>query len=101
MSIDVRINNLVLRMSRGWAQRRLQQKLWEQAGPDVGAAFSNHGKLLEAWIRRTFAELEARFDSYADAYRAQMDRLANYQPGTVEDETVIRRDLAALELNIV
>jgi hypothetical protein len=30
-----------------------------------------------------------------------MDRLANYQPGTVEDETVIRRDLAALELNIV
>jgi GTP-binding protein EngB required for normal cell division len=101
LSIDVRINNLVLRMSRGWAQRRLQQELWEQAGPDVGAAFSNHGKLLEAWIRRTFGELEARFDSYADAYRAQMDRLANYRPGTVEDETVIRRDLAALELNTV
>ncbi len=96
LSINARTNNLVLRMSRGWAQRRLQHRLWTQAGLDVTAAFSSHGKLLEAWIRRTFAELEARFDSYADAYRAQIDRLSSYQPGAVEDENAIRTDLAAL-----
>jgi hypothetical protein len=101
LSIDFRINDLVLRMSRGWAKRRLARTLWRQAGPDIAAAFSTHGKLLEAWIRRTFADLEARFDSYADAYRAQMDRLANYQPGSVEDENAVRRDLAALEARVV
>jgi GTP-binding protein EngB required for normal cell division len=101
LSVDFRINNLVLRMSRGWATRRLEQTLWHQAGPDIAAAFSNHGKLLEAWIRSTFADLQARFDSYADAYRAQMDRLACRQTGTVEDGNAVRRDLAALEAGVV
>jgi hypothetical protein len=96
LSIDAGIDILVLKISRGWAKSRLERKLWAQAGPDIVAAFSNHGKLLEAWIRRTFAELEARFDSYADAYRAQIERLTSYQTGTVEDETAIRSDLAAL-----
>jgi GTP-binding protein EngB required for normal cell division len=100
LSVDFRISNLALRTSRGWAKRRLERSLWDQAGPDIAAAFSNHGKLLEAWIRRTFADLEARFDSYADAYRAQMDRLADHQPGTAEDDNAVRRDLAALEARV-
>lgn len=97
LDIDVSINKLVLRISRGWAKLRLEQKLWAQAGPDVTAAFSNHGKLLEGWIRRTFAELEARFDSYADAYRAQVGRLVIDQLPAADDEDRIRRDLAELQ----
>jgi hypothetical protein len=32
--------------------------------------------VLQAWVRKTFSELQERFDSYAGEYRAQLDRLA-------------------------
>jgi hypothetical protein len=46
-------------------------------------------------VRKTFTDLQERFDSYADAYRAHLDRLAANKPG-VEDEEALREDLAAL-----
>ena len=86
LAVDVHPNRLVLRMSRAWATRGVENRLWAQAGFEVTAAFSNHGKLLEAWIRRTFAGLEARFDSYADAYRAQLGRRDDFNHGTATSD---------------
>ena len=51
--------------------------------------------MLQSWVRKTFAELQEGFDRYADAYRAQLERLAANQPGP-EDEQALRNDLAAL-----
>jgi GTP-binding protein EngB required for normal cell division len=96
LAVDVHPNRLVLRISLAWATRGVENRLWAQAGFEVTAAFSNHGKLLEAWIRRTFAALEARFDSYADAYRAQLGRRDDSNPGTAEDEHAIQTDLESL-----
>jgi hypothetical protein len=37
--------------------------------------FLVYRKVIESWVRKHHAELQARFDSYADTYRAQLDRL--------------------------
>jgi len=46
-------------------------------------------------VRKTFTELQEQFDSYADGYRAHLDRLTANKTG-VEDEHALREDLAAL-----
>ncbi len=51
-------------------------------------------RVLQAWVRKTFTELQEQFDSYADAYRAHLDRLMPNKTG-VEDEQVLRDDLGA------
>ncbi len=81
---------------RGWAARRAARRLEEEYGLRVRQAFADYGKQMEAWIRRTLAEMEGRFDSYADAYRAQIERLMSGRGTTADEAEAIRRDLAAL-----
>ena len=66
-----------------------------QAGKEIADAVGIYARVLQAWVRKTFTELQERFDSYADAYRAHLDRLAANKTG-VEDEQALRNDLAAL-----
>ena len=96
LALDLRVGKLTLRMGPSWVRRRVQNALSSQAGEQIVAAFHNHGKMLEAWARRTLAELQAGFDSHAGTYRAQLDRLLNDQPGTAAGEDAIRKDLEAL-----
>ncbi len=95
LNLSIQPNDLVLRTSSAWARRRVQKQLRAQVGSHVEVAFSTYGKMPEAWVRRVFVDLQARFDSYADVYRAQLDRLAHSKPGTVQDEEEMRKDLAA------
>ncbi len=96
LDINIRQSKIALKLSLAWAQRRVERKLLSQIGDPVSTAFSHHGKLLEAWSRRTLADLQARFDSYADAYRAQLDRLLARTTRTTAEEESIRRDLAEI-----
>ncbi len=97
IAVRVQPRRLILKLSGGWAKRRTDKQLQEQTGEQVFAAFAAYGKILGAWVRRKFAELQSRFDSYADGYPAQFDRLANQQAGSPEEEAAMRRDLEALE----
>jgi GTP-binding protein EngB required for normal cell division len=83
-------------LGRGLTERRVKKKLTAQIGPAVDQAFQGYGRMLELWIRRTMAELQRRFDSHADAYRAQLERLTNSQETGVEETEAVRRALAAL-----
>ena len=83
-------------LGRGLTERRVKKKLQAQIGPVVDAAFQGYGRMLELWIRKTIAELQRRFDSHADAYRAQLERLTNTKEAGVEETEAVRRDLAAL-----
>jgi hypothetical protein len=47
------------------------------------------------------AELEGRFESYADAYRAQIERVTSRRSTTEEERETIRRDLETLEASLV
>ena len=87
---------LILKLGAGWARIWAERRLRDQIGEQASAAFASYGKILQTWVRRKFAELQSRFDSYADGYRAQFDRLANQQAGSPEEEAALRRDLEAL-----
>ena len=65
---------------RRWAVRRIRKRIEEQAGTQIDEAVRVYARVMEAWVRKTFTELQERFDSYADAYRAQLERLDRAPP---------------------
>jgi hypothetical protein len=73
----------------------VERRIRSQAGDRIAGALGIYARLLRAWVRKTFIELQERFDSFAGAYRAHLDRLAANQTG-VEDDRALRDDLAAL-----
>jgi hypothetical protein len=82
-------------LGRRWATGRVERRIRSQAGKQISDAVQIYARVLQSWVRKTFTELQERFDSYADAYRAHLDRLVAKRPG-VEDEQALRNDLAAL-----
>jgi GTP-binding protein EngB required for normal cell division len=80
---------------RRWAAARVERRIRSQAGDRIAGALGIYARLLRAWVRKTFIELQERFDSFAGAYRAHLDRLAANQTG-IDDERALRADLATL-----
>jgi GTP-binding protein EngB required for normal cell division len=78
---------------QAWVEGRLRRQIGEQ----VSEAFRSYRGLLEAWLRRALAEMQSRFDSHADTYRAQLDRLIGSSGASPEAAEAIRRDLAQLQ----
>jgi len=52
--------------------------------------------MLDAWTRRMLTELQLRFDTHADGYRAHFDRLTAHGRVSEAEEISIRRDLEQL-----
>jgi hypothetical protein len=67
-----------------------------RAGALIDEAVRTYARVLQSWVRKAFGEIQARFDSYADTYRAQLSRLASDGGGGALDEEAVRADLAAL-----
>ena len=95
LSVSLQKDLLVV-LGKGLTEARVKKKLRDQIGPGVDEAFQRYGRMLELWIRRTMAELQRRFDSHADAYRAQLERFSAAQPPGVHEAEAIRRDLSVL-----
>lgn len=77
---------------RPWLRRRLRKRAQES----VDSAFNSYGRSLETWVRQVLANLQREFDARADAYRAQLARLAGPAVSAAERER-LERDLAILE----
>ncbi len=82
------------RLVRARVEGRLQRLL----GQEVSEAFRAYRRLLESWVRRAIAELQARFDSHADTYRAQLDRLLRSSEASPEAAEATRRDLDDIQI---
>ena len=95
LEIEVGPSGVASLLGRRWAAARVERRIRSQAGNQVADAVGIYARVLQAWVRKTFAELQERFESYADAYRAHLDRLAANKTG-VEDEQALQDDLAAL-----
>ena len=76
LEIEIRPSRLASLLGRQWAAARVERRIGSLAGGRISDAVEIYARLLQSWVRRTFAELQERFDSYADAYRAHLDRLA-------------------------
>ena len=78
-----------------WAAARVERRIRSTGGDQITEAVGIYARVLQAWVRKTFSELQERFDSYADAYRAHLERLAANRTG-VADEQALQDDLVAL-----
>jgi GTP-binding protein EngB required for normal cell division len=81
-------------VARPLVQARVESQLRRLLGREVSEAFRSYRRLLEAWVRRAIAGMQARFDSHADTYRAQLGRLLSSPEASPETADAIRRDLA-------
>ncbi len=95
LEIEVPPSKVASLLGRRWAAARVERRIASQVGNQIEDAVAIYARVLQSWVRKTFIELQEQFDSYADAYRAQLDRLAASKTG-VEDEQALRDDLAAL-----
>jgi GTP-binding protein EngB required for normal cell division len=96
LEIDISPSQAASLFGRRWAVHRLRRRVESRAGQEIEDALRIYARLVHSWCRKTFAELQERFDSYADAYRAQLARLAAGGPAATDDDQALRDDLAAL-----
>jgi hypothetical protein len=95
LEIEVRPSAVASLLGRRWAAASVERRIRSQAGSQIADAVGIYARVLQAWVRKTFAELQEQFDSYADGYRAHLDRLTADRP-EAEDERALRDDLASL-----
>jgi GTP-binding protein EngB required for normal cell division len=67
----------IIGVSKGLATRKVERALQDSAGDRIKESFGTFGSMLDAWCRQVSTELQLRFNSYADAYRAQLARLSD------------------------
>ena len=78
--------------ANGSPKWKVEKALSDAAGDRIQESFGTFGSMLDAWCRRVSAELQWRFNSYADAQRAQLARRSE-GGGSVEDASSIRAAL--------
>lgn len=89
--------NFLSKVSRRLSIRRAEKGLRKQIGHGVAEAFSNFGSVLDAWSRRTLSDLQLRFETHADGYRAHLSRMTAHGQASTDEEGAIARDLELLE----
>lgn len=95
LEIEVGPSGVASLLGRRWSIARVERRIRSQAGSQIADAVGIYARVLQAWVRKTFTELQEQYDSYGDAYRAQLDRLTA-NTTDVEDEQTLRDDLASL-----
>jgi hypothetical protein len=95
LEIEIGPSAVASLLGRRWAAARVERRIHSQAGDRIADAVAIYARVLQAWVRKTFTQLQKQFDSYAGAYRAHLDRLAANKTG-VADEQALRDELAAL-----
>ena len=88
---------ITLKFSRELAIRRLAATLRREPGPQISQAFASFGSILDAWARRTLADLQQRFETHADAYRAQLSRMTAGGRVSESDRASMERDVSLLD----
>jgi hypothetical protein len=89
--------SLLSKVSKKFAIRQTERRMRGQIGPEVAEAFLNLGRMLDSWARLTLSELQRRFETHADGYRAHLDRIARRGQVSKADEQTLAHDLALLE----
>ncbi|HTT19684.1 MAG TPA: dynamin family protein [Candidatus Sulfotelmatobacter sp.] len=78
------------------ATAMLTRRMVKGLGHQLNDSLTTYGALLYDWSERTLAQMQRRFDAYANGYRAQIETfLESRQSGA--DGDALRRDLEALQ----
>jgi len=74
----------------------MAKRLGSMMGEQLATSLSAYHALLYDWSERTIAQVQRKFDAYANSYRAQVERLVGDYASPAEQEGVIHRDLESL-----
>lgn len=82
-----------------FAERRLARRLFNQLGDRVYNALNIYSGVLKEWIRMVTSQLDRKFETYAERYRAQAARSFGGAGLTADEVNSIRGSLRALRAN--
>jgi GTP-binding protein EngB required for normal cell division len=75
----------------------MASRLSDMMGKQLAKSLSAYHALLNDWSERTLAQIQRKFDAYANNYRALVETFVGDHPSAAEQEGAIRRDLDLLE----
>ena len=97
-------------VSTALARYTLRKELEKRLGRAVMAFFAGYGRTLEVWMRGTLENIAREFETQADVYRAQLQRLTHgaVSEGAIPRERIVEdisllqreRDVGVLESTI-
>ncbi len=95
----------LLSLSAGLARRSMRRNLKKQLGASIVEFFGSYGRTLEVWHRGALDSLAREFETHADIYRAQLQRLTAGvaaresvpAEGILEDARSLRQELGLEE----
>jgi GTP-binding protein EngB required for normal cell division len=85
-----------IRLPRMLARKRIHAMLRLALEEPLSQAFATHARLVQNWARGTLTEIQLRFDSSADVYRAQLARVESQGAAPSQERQEILDDLARL-----
>lgn len=88
--------SVAILFGRGFARGQLIGTLQNQIGKQISETLDTYTALLKKWTEGVLRQFKIRFDSYADAYRAQAGRLLDGTKLSASEESQIRADLRSL-----
>lgn len=68
---------LAFSLSAAWARRAVEHELERHFGAMLIEFFNSYGRAVEVWARATLDNLAREFETHADVYRAQLQRLTS------------------------
>ncbi|MBZ5570173.1 MAG: dynamin family protein [Acidobacteriia bacterium] len=86
-------------LGKGMAQRATQRQLRERIGSKLADALDTYGGLLRSWLENVIAHLHRRFEAYAGAYRAQLERTFAGGDASGDEKRGIEADLKELGMD--
>jgi hypothetical protein len=93
-----------LSVSVAMARRSIRNELQKRVGSSVGQFFLSYSRTLEVWVRGTLDRLAREFETHADIYRAQFQRLTTAASSAgvprervAEDISVLKQELGLNE----
>jgi GTP-binding protein EngB required for normal cell division len=90
---SVRLSEVTRLLGERISKMRLTSTLNKQIGARLQAAMKTYFTLLREWFNAAFTQLAARFDGYANRYRAEITRSVEGKELTEEEEAALLRDL--------
>jgi GTP-binding protein EngB required for normal cell division len=97
-TIDLHIArpSAALLLGKRFAQGQIARALESQVRAPFTAAMDTYTGMLKQWTERVLRQFKGHFDSYADGYRAQAERILGGHALSTEEEAQIHQDLQLL-----
>jgi hypothetical protein len=98
---------LAFSVSAAWARRSVEHELERHLGAMLIEFFNSYGRAVEVWARTTLDNLAREFETHADVYRAQLQRLtsptspqeSNATESILQDMAFLKEKLELEEIN--